>query len=321
MAPQIEGELSEEIETSSFSGFSFVRDKAGKHSGLIEFKEFEFKKNAGGLAFTQYIRSLDAFIFLRGTYVSRTIIEPNCVPTGLMGVMRRDGSVLVEPKYEVIKQAGINKGEPELFYATRQGKAGFLDTRGNIAIPFNFRPLKNEAGCYTDTYFHEGHLNIGLGNDVALINAQGEVIAKASDFMLPERDARITLFEFAGRPLPGISHGTDDARMVRFTLGGKVYDTLGNAATRGGGDLFNDDNRAKSEQLLLVRRNGKWGYLDPSGREAIPLVYDNASAFRDGVAYVQQGGNFEIINRSGAVLQHYDPAVARMRRSKVWQQN
>ena len=259
-----------------------------------------------------------SLLVLRGTYVSRTIFEPNCRSAGTMGVMRRDGSMLIEPNYEVIKQAGINKGEPELFYATRQGKAGFLDTGGRIAIPFNFRPLKDEAGCYTDTFFHKGHLNIGLGNDVALINGQGQVIAKASDFMLPGRDLRITLFDFAGRPLPGISHGTDDARMVRFVLAGKVYDTPDNAATRGGGDLFNDDNRAKSEQLLLVRRNGKWGYLDQSGREAIPLVYDNASAFRDGVAYVQQGANFEVINRSGTALKHFDPAVARMRRSKVW---
>lgn len=321
MVPQIEGELSEDSETSSFSGFSLVRDKAGKHSGLIEFKEFEFKKNAGGLAFTQYIRSLDAFIFLRGTYVSRTIIEPNCVPTGLMGVMRRDGSVLVEPKYEVIKQAGINKGEPELFYATRQGKAGFLDTSGNIVIPFNFRPLTDETGCHTNTFFHKGHINIGFGNDVALINAKGEVIARSSDFMLTDPELQFTLFEFAGRKLPGMFHGPEEARMIRFNLGDKFYDTPSNDGARVSAELFNDDNRARSEQLLLVRRNGKWGYLDPSGREAIPPVYDNASVFRQGVAYVQQGGNFEAINRSGAVLQHYDPAVARMRRSKVWQQN
>ena len=53
MAPQITDEIFENNETSSFSGFSLIHDKINKHSGLVEFKDFEFNKNSWGLSFIE----------------------------------------------------------------------------------------------------------------------------------------------------------------------------------------------------------------------------------------------------------------------------
>lgn len=56
-------------------------------------------------------------------------------------------------------------------------------------------------------------------------------------------------------------------------------------------DLFSDG-------LILVQRNGKYGYADRNGKEVIPCTYYSASNFRNGIAMVQEeeDGNFYYIN-------------------------
>lgn len=50
--------------------------------------------------------------------------------------------------------------------------------------------------------------------------------------------------------------------------------------------------------LLAVKQDGKWGHVDKKGNVVIPLAYDGASAFYDGVALVQTGKNeMQLINK------------------------
>ena len=59
----------------------------------------------------------------------------------------------------------------------------------------------------------------------------------------------------------------------------------------------------KSEERILVKRDGKYGYLDNNGKEIIPCQYDNAGMFKDSRAYVSRNGKWGIIDRMGnAVL-------------------
>ena len=44
-----------------------------------------------------------------------------------------------------------------------------------------------------------------------------------------------------------------------------------------------------SEGLAPVRSNGKWGYIDTTGREVIPCIYDHAEKFKNGLAAVGNG--------------------------------
>ncbi len=54
-----------------------------------------------------------------------------------------------------------------------------------------------------------------------------------------------------------------------------------------------------SEGLVWARKNGKWGYIDTAGAEAIPFVYDDVSDFRDGSAIVKSGSKYGLIDRGG----------------------
>lgn len=57
-----------------------------------------------------------------------------------------------------------------------------------------------------------------------------------------------------------------------------------------------------SDNLALVRYGKKQGFIDASGKLAIPAVYDNANSFVDGMASVRKDNQWGFINTSGAIV-------------------
>ena len=58
-----------------------------------------------------------------------------------------------------------------------------------------------------------------------------------------------------------------------------------------------DDAKDFSEGLASVKLNGKWGYIDKSGNEVIPLKYNEADNFSEGLAAVKLDGKRGILDR------------------------
>jgi hypothetical protein len=56
------------------------------------------------------------------------------------------------------------------------------------------------------------------------------------------------------------------------------------------------------ENLIGVKLNGKWGYIDPTGATKIPFKYDEAGYFHEGIAPVIIGGKCGFINKSGTLV-------------------
>ena len=54
-----------------------------------------------------------------------------------------------------------------------------------------------------------------------------------------------------------------------------------------------------SEGLAGVKLNGKWGYVNQSGVEVIPLIYDDADNFKEGKAQVKLNGRYFYIDKNG----------------------
>jgi hypothetical protein len=54
-----------------------------------------------------------------------------------------------------------------------------------------------------------------------------------------------------------------------------------------------------SDGRILTSKNGKYGYLNLSGEEIIPFIYDDARSFSGGVAEVCQGEKWGVINPDG----------------------
>jgi len=64
-----------------------------------------------------------------------------------------------------------------------------------------------------------------------------------------------------------------------------------------------------SNGLVAIKANGKWGYLNTSGKLAIPLKYDEASEFNSGVAVTKISKKFIVINTSGEEFEVTEPTI------------
>ncbi|WP_304502594.1 WG repeat-containing protein [Brevibacillus daliensis] len=78
------------------------------------------------------------------------------------------------------------------------------------------------------------------------------------------------------------------------------YDNTGNMSVVIGYKY--DHAGAFSEGLAVVKKNGKFGYVDTNGNLRIPIQYDWASAFSGGKATVKKDGKNITINERGQVV-------------------
>ena len=67
-----------------------------------------------------------------------------------------------------------------------------------------------------------------------------------------------------------------------------------------------------SEGLVGVKSRGLWGYIDKTGKEIIPLKYDNAGDFSEGLACVQIDYRYGFIDKEGneVISLMYDEAYS-----------
>ena len=60
------------------------------------------------------------------------------------------------------------------------------------------------------------------------------------------------------------------------------------------------------EGLQLVMKDGKWGYIDETGAIALPLIYDRADNFENGLAWVKIGNRCGYIDHEGREVFFWD---------------
>ena len=60
---------------------------------------------------------------------------------------------------------------------------------------------------------------------------------------------------------------------------------------------------SQSEEILLapVKIEGKWGYINKTGKTAIEPQFDNAGGFQEGLAQIRMGDKCGFIDKSGKI--------------------
>ncbi|MFK8104936.1 MAG: WG repeat-containing protein [Saprospiraceae bacterium] len=156
----------------------------------------------------------------------------------------------------------------ELF--VRAGKWGYLDTLGNLVIDAVYTYANN------------------FEKDSLAINRIGEfwgVINEANETVLDFEYTSIQRFK------------NDRFKIAKKTSKSIFYNTMGKEII----GLKYDRFGRKSENLIRVKEDQYWGYVDELGNEKIPCQYDEAKNFQDGLAAVRQGQFWHFINSRGEV--------------------
>lgn len=225
--------------------------------------------------------------------------------------------ISVNPAIAIQKDA-----EPELFRVRVDGKYGFIDSHGRVAIAPRFLlaeqfheglasvSIDSESYGYID---HAGHFVIQPQFEWARNFACGRaVVSKAGRaFYIDASGSRVVPARYD--ECRDYSMGV--ALVARATAVGRLFQLLenhdGNAfyvyidrdGFECGDPRFNGGRFADNDELLPLRRdgkNGKYEYIGRvDGRTHICAQFDEASAFSEGLASVRCGGNFGYIDRSG----------------------
>ena len=213
---------------------------------------------------------------------------------GKWGLLKTDGSVLVKPIYE-----RMGSFSEDLIDVRLEGKWGFLDSKGTLRIAPRFtyvRPFRKGIALVYDGslwgaidksghfvvepqfdevgFWSEGMASVRIGPHRGYVNERFEVvIAPKFEWAAPFRNGLAWVTTADGC-------GIIDRRGEYTTP-----PILDESFIHQGGLVFRED-------MALVQRDGKYGFVDNHGRLVIEPQFDGATIFRNGLSAINEGGNF-----------------------------
>lgn len=186
------------------------------------------------------------------------------------GFMDRTGNWLVEPEFSEV--GDFNEG---MAYVEKDGLFGYVNDSGKLVIPVSYSDA---------TDYRRGTAVVEKNGMQGIIDTLNNVL---SDFQWDWTEsfnehgiARVRLDDRFGL----ISRGLKDSLLIPVD-----YEALG------------DYNEGRA----LLAKEGKYGFVDTTGKEVIPMKYDfnqealSRSKFENGFAWVNQEGKVGVIDTSG----------------------
>ncbi len=194
------------------------------------------------------------------------------------GFIDRAGKFVIKPLYTTATHFENGKS-----LVSKEGKYFLIDKQGNTIADIPHRVLGD---------FHAGLATIQRARTTG---PDGKSIPSAYGYI--NRDGKVVIepqFMPAG-PFPddgkGLAVGGLNRHWVYFDQTGKIIIRV-SMEGKDRADPFRDG-------LLRCKEGFYWGYKDPSGNWAIPAKFDDAADFKDGLASVQHEGKWLWIDTSG----------------------
>ena len=199
-----------------------------------------------------------------------------------IGFVDKSGKLVIPVKYDEIRKPSEGKIGVKL-----DGKFGFIDGTGKTVIPFIYNDI---------TSFSEGVAGVSTDHTYDFIDKTGRIILPTNyddAGLFSEGLAAVGTFDFTGESTP------EGNPYIKYEYGfinkgGKLVVEIGY-----------DDFAKFSEGFAVVTKNGKQGYIDRSGAEAIALKYDvddcgcDRNSFSEGLAQVILKGKFGFVDATG----------------------
>ena len=186
----------------------------------------------------------------------------------LYGYIDRTGEVIIKPQYKTA--FSFKNG---LAYAEAEDKIGFINGQGQMIITFN-----------PDHYILNNFFN----------DKRACIFRRPRMYMLREerRDDVIVPVD------------------IEITEGAGFINTAGTIVIEPEYDWVEDFSEglavaAKGAKVIgnnLIEAKGKWGYVTPTGKLAIEMVYEQARSFHEGMAAVKLNGLWGYINKKGEIV-------------------
>ncbi len=225
------------------------------------------------------------------------------------GLADATGKEVIPPTYDRIY--GFNEG---LARVEKDDKYGFVDSTGKEVVPFIYRSAGdfNEGLAYVQKDGRYGYID-KTGNIVIPLN-----FTSAIDF-----SDGLAVVGY-GNNIWYIIDKTCDIKNTKELL---TQYTNVTGFKEGFVEVYKDgkhgfvDQTGRevvppiydyvqdfSEGFAQVKKDGKYGFVDQTGKEVVPLIYDSVDSFSDGLARVEKDGKRNYIDKTGkeVVPSEYD---------------
>jgi hypothetical protein len=78
--------------------------------------------------------------------------------------------------------------------------------------------------------------------------------------------------------------------------------SLWNSQGKQAGDIIFDSYQPFSEGNAPVFVNGKWGFMNHSGRLVVPAKFEEVLGYKNGIAYAKENGLWGVLKKNGSWL-------------------
>jgi len=164
----------------------------------------------------------------------------------------------------------------------------YIDSNGIKTIDGNaYREIGN---------FYNGYATVTLKSD-----SQKGVIDINGNLIFENKEGNYKEFRYLG------------SGVFSAEISENCYDFLNDSGTLLTESHYNNDWLLDvSEETISVTKDGKYGFLDLSGKEIVPFIYDDANSFHEGLASVCRNGKWGCIDKSGkdVILPDFDTAIS-----------
>ena len=211
----------------------------------------------------------------------------------LYGFARPDGSILVPPKYDYARD--FCNGYAAVY---KDGKWGHIDSTGREIVPPTYALAGDDI---TEGYFfHDGYAILDLDEEWLIIDTLGNVV-----FERARKEGGISFYLEgwckAGEAL--LCYSLWPEGPADWNHGYGLMKADGTIVT---GAIWEDDPLFWAPHsygdLLLVKKDGLWGYADATGADVLPFLWEDAQCFEKGLARVEKDGKMMYIDHGGNVV-------------------
>lgn len=180
---------------------------------------------------------------------------------------------------------------------------GLIDTAGNEVVPLKYHYMSGisdnyiRVGMDTDSNMDTGTPYFGWGLDKwGFINTQNQTVIPITYDKAEDFSEGLALVGKQYQYTQKGILGFPDSTEIGYKIG--FVNQSGKVIV----PLVYDDAKNFSEGLCVVTKDRKSGFVDKNGKTVIPLVYDNAESFSEGLAAVSKNGKSGFIDTKGKVV-------------------
>lgn len=257
------------------------------------------------------------------TFTFYDVLSQDLLPfrlDSLWGYRDKQGAVHIQPQFQYASKFMNN-----VAIVVKGNKSGAIDRKNALIIPFRYeflQPLDESEFLfgYRARYFGEYYMGVMTKDEKIKIPAEYRSISKQHDTYRVTKNTDSVMIKSPDGDIRSVKtfHGLSDINgkvliPCRFSYISWISDSLLVVSKDESQALFNKKGEQLTsfdymvfgdfiEGLAKARIGNKFGFVFPTGKLAIPFIFDYCEDFSKGHALIRQDDKWGAINKKGEVI-------------------